>query len=176
MGIERVRREGAVIGEGCIFAGLPEFGSEPYLITIGRDVRFAPRVALITHDGGIAVAHTMDPGRYGKTRKFGRIDIQDNCVIGLGVIILPGVTIGRDCVVAAGSVVTRSLPPGVVAAGNPAQPIMTIRQYAEWALAATPEIDEEQYARDPRAYLMRTALRGSLPARFTRGARKASGN
>ena len=85
------------------------------------------------------VFQTLNPERYGKVHKFGRIDIRDNCVIGWGAIILPGVTIGPDSVIAAGSVVTRSIPPGVVAAGNPAKPVMTIQQYAEWSLAATPD-------------------------------------
>jgi acetyltransferase-like isoleucine patch superfamily enzyme len=166
LGIRRARQGGAIIGDDCYFAGPPEFGSEPYLIRIGRNVRFGPHVALITHDGGIAVVRTLDPERYGKIHKFGRIDIRDNCVIGWGAIILPGVTIGPDCVIAAGSVVTRSVPPGVLAAGNPAEPVMTIQQYAEWSLAATPDVDEEEYRRDPKAYLMRTPLRGSVPKRF----------
>ena len=165
-GIWRARQSGAVIGDDCIFSGLPDFGSEPYLISIGRNVRFASRVVLITHDGGIRVIHTLDPERYGKVHKFGRIDIRDNCVIGWGAIILPGVTIGPDCVIAAGSVVTRSIPPGVLAAGNPAKPVMTVQQYAEWSLAASHDIDEEEFARDRRACLMRAPLRGSVPMRF----------
>jgi len=176
LGIRRARRGGAVIGDDCIFAGLPEFGSEPYLISIGSNVRFAYRVVMITHDGGIRVIHTLDPERYGKVHKFGRIDIRDNCVIGWGAIILPGVTIGSDCVIAAGSVVTRSIPPGVLAAGNPARPVMTIHQYAEWSLAATPDIDEEEYARDPKACLMRTPLRRSVPMRFRQNDRNETGD
>jgi acetyltransferase-like isoleucine patch superfamily enzyme len=168
LGIRRARRDGVVIGDNCIFSGLPEFGSEPYLITIGNNVRFAFRVVMITHDGGIRVIQTLDPERYQKVHKFGRIDIRDNCVIGWGVIILPGVTIGPDCVIAAGSVVTRSIPPGVLAAGNPAKPVMTVQQYAEWSLAATPDINEEEYARDPRACLTHTPLRRSVPRRFRR--------
>ena len=166
LGIRRARRGGAVIGDDCIFSGLPGFGSEPYLISIGSHVRFAGHVVMITHDGGIRVFQTLNPERYQKVRKFGRIDIRDNCVIGWGAIILPGVTIGPNSVVAAGSVVARSIPPGVLAAGNPARPVMTVKQYAEWSLAASPDIDEEEYARDRKAYLMRTTLRGSVPMRF----------
>jgi acetyltransferase-like isoleucine patch superfamily enzyme len=176
LGIRRARRGGAVIGDGCIFYGLPEFGSEPYLISIGRNVGFSDCVVMITHDGGIGVAHNLNPERYGKVHKLGRIDIRDNCVIGWGAIILPGVTIGPDCVIAAGSVVARSIPPGVVAAGNPAKPVMTIQQYAEWSLAASPDIDEEEYARDPKAYLMRTPLRGSVPMRFRSNDRRETRN
>ncbi len=168
LGLRRARRAGAVIGEGCRFADLPDFGSEPYLIRIGRDVRFAPRVAMITHDGGIRVIQTLDPERYGTVHKFGRIEIRDNCVIGWGAIILPGVRIGPDCVIAAGSVVTRSIPPGVLAAGNPARPVMSIQGYAEWSLAATLNVDEEEYRRDPKACLMNASLRMSAPLRWHR--------
>lgn len=169
LGLETARRAGAVIGEGCRFASVPEFGSEPYLITIGRNVRFSSRIALITHDGGVEVIRSLDPKRYGNVHKFGRIEIRDNCAIGWGVIILPGVTIGPDCVIAAGSVVTRSMPPGVLVAGNPAKPVMTIQQYAEWSLAATPIVDEEEYARDPKRYLMTLPLHKTVPMRFLRG-------
>jgi acetyltransferase-like isoleucine patch superfamily enzyme len=171
LGIRRALRDGAVIGEGCHFYGLPEFGSEPYLISIGRNVRFSSDVVMITHDGGIEVIQTLDPDRYGKVHKYGRIEIRDNCVIGWGAIILPGVTIGPDCVIAAGSVVTRSIPPGVLAAGNPAEPLMNVQQYAEWSLAACPKIDEEEYLRDPKAYLMRLPLRGSVPKRLRQNSR-----
>ena len=176
LGIRRARRGVAVIGDDCIFYGLPEFGSEPYLISIGRNVRFASRVVMITHDGGTAVFRTLNPELYQGVRKFGRIDIRDNCVIGWGAIILPGVTIGPDCVIAAGSVVTRSIPPGVLAAGNPAKPVMTVQQYAEWSLAASPDIDEEEYARDRKACLMRTPLRRSVPKRFRQNDRNETSN
>ena len=166
MGIELARRNGVVIGDDTHFAGLPDFGSEPYLISIGRNVTVGPRVTMITHDGGLTVIHNLDPERYGKTHKFGRIDIRDNCHIGYGTIILPGVTIGPDTVIAAGSVVTRSIAPGVVAAGNPAEPLMTIRQYAEWCRAATVGFDEDEYLRDRKAYLMRAPQRGSVPKRL----------
>jgi len=49
--------------------------------------------------------------------------IEDNVFIGSRVIILKGVTIGKDSVIGAGSVVVRSIPPGVIAAGNPAKVI-----------------------------------------------------
>jgi serine acetyltransferase len=98
--------------------------------------------------------------------RYGRISILDNCVIGHRAILLPGVTIGPDSVVAAGSVVSRSVPPGVVAAGNPAKPVMTVHQYAEWSLAATPDYDEEEFMRNPKAVLLGMHLRESVPKRF----------
>jgi maltose O-acetyltransferase len=49
------------------------------------------------------------------------LTIEDNVWLGGGVIVLPGVTIGHDTVVGAGAVVTKDLPPRVVAVGNPAR-------------------------------------------------------
>jgi acetyltransferase-like isoleucine patch superfamily enzyme len=153
------RRNGLVYGKGCRFASVPNFGSEPYLITIGEHVGFAGEVTFITHDGGTWVFR--DQERYRKVIKYGRINIKDNCVIGERVILLPGVTIGPNSVISAGSVVSRNVPAGVLAAGNPAKPVITTEQYAEWSLAATPAYDEAEYHRDKRAFLTKMTLRGS---------------
>lgn len=60
------------------------------------------------------------------------IVISDNVWIGRGVLILPGVTIGRNTVIAAGSVVTRDIPPNVMAGGTPAKVIREIYVPSEW--------------------------------------------
>lgn len=160
--INRLRRAGLVIARDCKMQNLPNFGSEPYLITIGSHVAFAMDVTFITHDGGTYVFRHEE--KYKNVIKYGRITIQDNCVIGQRVIILPGVTIGPNSVVAAGSVVSRNIPPGVLAAGNPAKPVLSIRQYADWALAGTPDYDRELYQRDKRKALSLVKLRGAAPA------------
>jgi acetyltransferase-like isoleucine patch superfamily enzyme len=159
----RLRRAGLTLGEGCRFASLPSFGSEPYLITLGNRVAMASDVVFITHDGGTHVFRHL-PG-YEKVIKYGRINVLDNCVIGERVILLPGVTIGPNAVVAAGSVVSRNVPPGVLVAGNPAKPVMTIQQYAEWSLAATPDYDLEAYRKNKRAFLQNLPMRGAARAR-----------
>ncbi len=155
----RLRKAGLTIASDCRMTKIPDFGSEPYLITIGKHVGIATEVLFITHDGGTYVFRHLE--RYKKVIKYGRITILDNCIIGARVIILPGVTIGPDSVVAAGSVVSRSVPPGVLAAGNPAKPIMTIQQYAEWSLSATPDYNENDYRKDKRAFLKKFRMRGS---------------
>lgn len=101
-----------VIGDGCSFSGasLRCFGD----ITLGKKVRVGANTTIISGD-----AHQDDP-RAGKNKP---INIGDNVWIGSNVMILKGVTIGRNSVVGAGSIVTRSIPENVVAAGNPCKVI-----------------------------------------------------
>lgn len=162
--IWQLRKAGLTIPDDCILIRpFPKFGDEPYLITIGHKVGIASDVLFITHDGGTRVFNQEE--RYKKVLKYGRITIRDNCVIGQRVIILPGVTIGPNSVVAAGSVVSRNVPPGVLAAGNPAKPVMTIHQYAEWSLAATPDYAFDEYKKNKRAFLTKFHMRGSASKR-----------
>jgi maltose O-acetyltransferase len=85
-------------------------------ITVGADVRIGPNVQLLTP------LHELDTER----RRAGweraePVTVGDNVGLGGGVIVCPGVTIGADTVVGAGSVVVRDLPSGVLAVGNPAR-------------------------------------------------------
>lgn len=87
-------------------------------ITIGEDVQIGPNVQLLTP------THPIDPEpRRAKIEGGKPIAIGDNVWLGGGVIVCPGVTIGENTVVGAGAVVTRDLPPNVVAVGNPARVI-----------------------------------------------------
>ena len=90
-------------------------------IVIGDDVQIGPNVQLLT------ATHPVEPGpRRSKWEGSSPITIGDNVWLGGGVIVCPGVTIGENTVVGAGAVVTRDLPPNVVAVGNPARVIRTI--------------------------------------------------
>ncbi|WP_436697553.1 sugar O-acetyltransferase [Nocardioides sp. BYT-33-1] len=85
-------------------------------ITIGDDVQIGPNVQLLTP------LHPLEAGlRREKWENALPITIGDNVWLGGGVIVCPGVTIGANTVVGAGSVVTRDLPPGVLAVGSPAR-------------------------------------------------------
>lgn len=97
--------------------------SHCYLIHIGDNCTICPNVRLIAHD-----ASTKKILGY---TKIGRIDIKENCFIGDSVIILPNVTIGNNTIIGSGSIVTRDIPPGCVAAGNPARVICTTKEYKE---------------------------------------------
>lgn len=85
-------------------------------ITIGADVQIGPNVQLLTP------SHDLDPAR----RRAGweratPVSVGDNAWLGGGVIVCPGVTIGSDSVIGAGSVVVQDVPAGVLAVGNPAR-------------------------------------------------------
>lgn len=88
-------------------------------ITIGDDVSIGPRAQLLT------ALHPMDDHRARRERweSAAPVSIGDNVWLGAGVIVCPGVTIDDNTVVGAGSVVTRSLPDHVFAAGNPCRVI-----------------------------------------------------
>lgn len=85
-------------------------------ITIGDDVQIGPNVQLLTP------THPLEARpRREKWEAARPITIGNNVWIGGGAIILPGVSIGDDTVVGAGAVVTKDLPAGVIAVGNPAR-------------------------------------------------------
>ena len=90
-------------------------------IAIGDDVQIGPNVQLLTP------THPVDPdARRAKWEAAEPIAIGANVWLGGGVIVLPGVTIGENTVVGAGSIVTKDLPSNVVAAGNPARVVRSI--------------------------------------------------
>jgi maltose O-acetyltransferase len=90
-------------------------------ITIGDDTRIGPGVQLLTP------THPLEPDvRRGGWESAEPITIGRNVWLGGAVVVCPGVNIGDDTVVGAGSVVTRDLPPGVLAVGNPARVVRSI--------------------------------------------------
>ncbi len=90
-------------------------------ITIGADCQIGPNVQLLT------ALHPVEPKmRRARWEAARPITIGDNVWLGGGVIVLPGVTVSANTVVGAGAVVTKDLPPNVVAVGNPARIIRDI--------------------------------------------------
>lgn len=85
-------------------------------VAIGDRTQIGPAVQILTAD------HPRDPAGRASGLEFGRpIHMGHNVWIGGGAIILPGVTIGDDAVIGAGSVMTRDGPAGATAFGNPAR-------------------------------------------------------
>ena len=127
--IEAAKNRGLKIGENLYVQGVPNFGSEPFLIEIGNHVTLAEGVSFINHGGDARVTKRIE--KYKDGRNFGRIKIGNNTFIGKGTILMPGISIGNNCIIGSLSVVSSSVPDNSVYAGSPAKFICTIDEYGE---------------------------------------------
>lgn len=116
---------GVQIGRNCLIS-TRYWSSEPYLIKIGNNVQITGNVTFHTH-GGANVARR----KYPNFDVFGKIVVEDWAYIRANSQIMPGVTIGEGALVAAGSIVTKSVKPYTVVGGNPARYICTVDEYIE---------------------------------------------
>jgi maltose O-acetyltransferase len=93
----------------------------PWLITIKDDCTITSRVIILAHD-----ASTKKYINYSKIKP---VNIGERTFIGMGSIILPGVTVGKQVIIGAGSVVTKDIPDNSIVAGNPAKIIGNVEDY-----------------------------------------------
>jgi acetyltransferase-like isoleucine patch superfamily enzyme len=127
-----LRSLGARIGrDTAILNDVRGFGTEPWLVEIGDRVTITAGVVFLTHDGSSRVFRHKVPGGSSFGNLFGRVRVLDNSFVGVNSILLPGVTIGPNSIVGAGSVVTRDVPPETVAAGVPAKALCRLDQYVD---------------------------------------------
>ena len=103
------------------------FGSEPWLVTLGENVYITDEVRFITHDGGTLPLRKEVPD----LEITKPIVVGDDVYFGIRSIVLPGVTIGNRCIIAAGAIVTKDVPDNSVVAGVPARIIKTTDEYLE---------------------------------------------
>jgi acetyltransferase-like isoleucine patch superfamily enzyme len=117
---EYLRRHGGFygIGDGCYILPGANIPDRAY-VRIGNNVWIA-ECTIVGHDGTIGMINTAFNVRLDKV---GKVDIRDNVAICHGSIILPGVTIGPNAIVGAGSVVSRDVPKNAIVSGIPAKPV-----------------------------------------------------
>ena len=113
--LKRYRKNGAIIGEN-VRAFSPILSAEPYLIKVGNNVTISTGVKFCTHDN--SAIKVFDEA----TDFVGPITIGDHSFIGMNALLLAGITLPKQCIVGAGSVVTKSFSEeGCIIAGNPAR-------------------------------------------------------
>lgn len=107
--------------------GRVDFGSEPWIISLGKGIYLTDGVKFITHDGGTLLFRGVVPD----LEITKPITLGDNVYAGNNVIFLPGVNVGDNVIIGAGAVVTRDIPSGEVWGGVPARKIKDIGSYFE---------------------------------------------
>ncbi len=116
------------VGEHFFFQ--PRFiPADPQLIKFHNNVVVTSNVTFVTHDIFHLGLNHLEQGEF--CYQAGCIEIMDNVFIGCNSTILPNVKIGPNVVIAAGSVVTKDVPEGVVVAGVPAKVMGTFEEYVE---------------------------------------------
>jgi len=109
--------------------GRIKWGSEPWIITLGKNVHITDGVHFLTHDGGTLLFRDLIPD----LEITKPIIVGDNVYIGNNAIIMPGVKIGSRVIIGAGSIVTHDVPDNSVVAGVPGRVIKTCDEYLEKA-------------------------------------------
>lgn len=120
---KQAKHAGVVMGNDN-FVASHFWYTEPYLITVGSHCQITGEVRLLTHGGGNVMRD-----KYPDFDSFGRVTIGDYVYLGNRVMVMPGCTIGNHVIVAAGSVVTKSVPDNVVVAGVPAHIVCSLDEY-----------------------------------------------
>jgi acetyltransferase-like isoleucine patch superfamily enzyme len=147
------------VGTGCRII-TREFGTEPFLIRIGDRVTVADGVRFLTHDG----AHWLIRDDQGRRYRYAPIEIGDDVFVGAGATLMPGVRIGSRCIVAAGAVVTKSVPTGTVVAGVPAAIIGLFDEFEAKSLAqSATDAARQRFAGDMKQWVSSIAQEELVP-------------
>lgn len=106
-------------------------GVDYSIITLGTDVVISREVLLLTHDYSITRGFQAIGKYKGEVREVLPINIGNNSFIGARATLLPGTTIGKNCIVGAGAVVKGKIPSNSIVVGNPAKVIGNTVEWAE---------------------------------------------
>lgn len=155
--VEYLRRKGVQIGEGTVFfspSTIVVDDNRPYLVKIGSRCKITAGVTILAHDYSISV---LRPTFHFITNdSTAQTVIGDNCFLGIRSVIMGGVKLGNNVIVATGAVVTKDVPDNSVVAGVPAKVISTLEDFYKRKKASQIEdafqlanIIRQEYKREP---------------------------
>jgi acetyltransferase-like isoleucine patch superfamily enzyme len=146
------------MGEQCVINTNVTI-TDPSYVRLGNNVHLSG-CTLFGHDGSVnMVNHALGLN----LDHVGKIDIRDNVFIGHQAIVLPGVTIGPNAIIAANSVVTRDIPANTVVGGIPAKEICSLNEWISRTQAANAnlpwanEFAQRQHVQEPESPSLRRA-------------------
>ncbi len=143
----------AGFGEDCLY-GTRNIPEEPYMVKLHNNVFITPEVMFVTHDvitEMLSKKEKAAPGTLFPEYHMDTIEIFDNVFIGAKSVIMGGVKIGPNAIVAAGSVVTKDVPEGAIVGGNPAKVIGSFDALAE----KRKKMKDRPIDRDPISKIMK---------------------
>lgn len=142
--LDVLKMRGLEVGDNLLLMnGVMIDPSHCWLISIGNNVVLSPFVHILAHDTSTKM--------YCGYTKIGLVRIGNSVFIGANTVVLPGVTIGDNTIIGAGSVVTHSIPSNSVAVGNPCRVIGTIEEYKSRLtkdVLNSPQFDESYTVRN----------------------------
>ena len=164
--INYLRKTGVSIGEGSIIYSPNHTNIDvrrPHQLTIGKYVKITYGVIILAHDYSRAVFCNMP--EYGNVGEAKKTYIGNNVFIGMNAIILMGASIGDNCIIGAGAVVSGEFPDNSVIAGNPGRVICTVEELYQKrknqelnAAKQYVQLWKEKYGRNPTIYEMSNAF------------------
>lgn len=131
------RHLGVKIGRRSKIYGNVTWSTEPYMVKIGDDCHITDGVKFLIHDGAVLLFRHMTPD----LEYIAPIILGNRVYVGVNATFLPGVTVGDDCIIGAGAIVTKDIPAGSVAVGCPARVIKSTTDYYRQAKEKSVYVD-----------------------------------
>ena len=143
--VEYLRKQGIEIGENCRIR--PKTAridvTRPSLVSIGDNCYMNENFTLLTHDW---VSNVFIHSERNFVNSSGKVRIGNNVSFGQNVMVLKGVTIGDNCFIGAGSIVTRDIPANSIAVGTPCRVVMSLEDYYQKRLIES-QAEAMEYAK-----------------------------